>query len=152
MLKIKRMDYGNGAFSVSAFLLYFCFVSGSLYSQDKVRVLVSDSSSWEIKGGIGASHDGLGGHLNGGARPQTAEIIKTFGERCPTVTITSAKERADFVVLLDHEGGKNLILRDNKVVVYNKEADVIYSGATRSLGNAVKDACSAIVRQSGGRP
>jgi hypothetical protein len=130
----------------------FCFISLSLYAQDKLRVFVSDSSSWEIKGGIGASHHGLGGGINGGARPQTAEIIKTFGERCPMVTVTNAKERADFLVLLDHEGGKNLILRDNKVVVYNKEADVIYSGTTRSLGNAVKDACSAIIRQSGGKP
>jgi hypothetical protein len=152
MLKIKRMGYGNGISSVGVLLLYFCCASASLYSQDKVRVLVSDSSSWEIRGGIGASHNGLGGHLNGGARPQTAEIIKTFRERCPLVTITNAREKVDFVVLLDHEGGKNLILRDNKVVVYNKEGDVIHSGSTRSLGNAVKDACSAIVSQPKSNP
>jgi len=149
---LSRLDHGHGVVVMIAILLTICFASASLYSQGKLRVFVSDSSSWEMTGGFGGSHDGMGGVYKGGARPQTAEIIKTFGERCPTVTITSAREKADFVVLLDHEGGKNLILRDNKVVIYNKEADVIYSGSTRSLGNAVKDACSAIMRPSGGNP
>jgi hypothetical protein len=152
MHNIERFGYGNGAFLTIALLLTFCIASASLYSQGRLRVFVSDSSSWEMTGGFGGSHDGMGGVYKGGARPQTAEIIKTFGERCPTVTITSARERADFVVLLDHEGGKNLILRDNKVVIYNKEADVIYSSSTRSLGNAVKDACSAIMRPPAGNP
>jgi hypothetical protein len=39
-------------------------------------------------------------------RPQIAEINKTFGERCPSVT--SNKEKADFAILLDYEGGKGL--------------------------------------------
>jgi hypothetical protein len=43
-------------------------------------------------------------------------------------------------VLLDHEGGKELISRDNKVVVFNKDGDSIMSRSTRILGNAVKDA------------
>jgi hypothetical protein len=47
-------------------------------------------------------------------------------------------------VLLDHEGGKDLISHDNKVVVFNKEGDSIMSHSTRILGNAVKDACEAI--------
>ena len=34
--------------------------------------------------------------------------------------------------------------RDNKVVVFIKDGDSIYSGSTRSLGNAVKDAWEAI--------
>ena len=152
MHQIDRFGNNNWGLFVFAFLLIFCLSSPLLCSQDRVRAYVTDSSSWEMKGGFGGVHDGLGGGLHGGARPQTAEIIKTFGERCPAVTITSAREKADFVVLLDHEGGKNLILHDNKVVVYNKEADVIYSGSTRSLGNAVKDACSAIMRQSAGNP
>jgi hypothetical protein len=112
--------------------------------QEKIRVYVTDSQSWSVGGGTIIGDDiGLGGS-SGGARPQTAEIIKTFRERCPSLVVTGDRSKARYVVLLDHEGGKSMILRDNKVVVYNNEGDVIYSGSTRSLGNAVKDACSAI--------
>lgn len=54
------------------------------------------------------------------------------------------REKADFVVLLEHEGGKDFIRRDNKVVVTNKDGDVFFTNSTRSLGNAVKDSCKAI--------
>jgi len=40
--------------------------------------------------------------------------------------------------------GKEGARKDNKVVVFEKEGDAIYSGSTRTLGNAVKDACKAI--------
>ena len=93
---------------------------------------------------MGGSSGGFGGADKGGARPQTAEIIKTFGERCPAVIVNNKQEKADYVVLFDHEGGKELISRDNKVVVFNKEGDSIMSHSTRILGNAVKDACAAI--------
>ena len=89
-----------------------------LWSADKPRVFVTDSKSWEISSGVGGSADGFGGAGKGGARPQTAEIIKTFGERCPAVIINNKQEKADYVVLLDHEGGKEGISRDNKVVVF----------------------------------
>jgi hypothetical protein len=119
-----------------------------MLAQDKPRVYVTDSQSWEMSGGFGAANGAAGGAMRGGARPQTAEIIKTFGERCPSVIVTSAKEKADYAVLLDHEGGKGLARKDNKVVVFAKDGDVVYSGSTRSLGNSVKDACAAIEKKT----
>jgi hypothetical protein len=113
---------------------------------EKPRVFVTDSKSWETSGGFGGTQDGFGGASKGGARPQTAEIIKTFNERCPAVIINNRQDKADYIILLDHEGGKELISRDNKVVVFNKEGDAIMSGSTRSLGNAVKDACTTIAQ------
>ena len=95
---------------------------------------------WKRRGSSGA----FAAHSAGGARPQTAEIIKTFGERCPDVIINNKPDKADYVVLLDHEGGKGLVKRDNKMAVFNKDGDSIVSHSTRSLGNAVKDACDAI--------
>jgi hypothetical protein len=112
---------------------------------EKPRVYITDSKSWELSGGNGGSANGFGGAASGGDRPQTAEIIKTFGERCPAVTINNKQEKADYVILLDHEGGKNPISRDNKVVVFNKDGDSIKSHSTR-LGNAVKDACEAMAQ------
>jgi hypothetical protein len=110
----------------------------------KVRVFVSDSQSWETAGGWGAANGSGGGHQSGGARPQTAEIIKTFGEKCPELTVTNDKDRANYVVLLDHEGGKGYMSKDNKVAVFTRDGDAIFSHSTATLGNAVKDACAAI--------
>ncbi len=108
------------------------------------RVFITDSKSWEVSGSAGGSGGAFGGQSHGGARPQTAEIIKTFGERCPNVIINSKPEKADYVVLLDHEGGKGFARKDNKVAVFNAGGDAIVSRSTRSLGNAVKEACEAI--------
>lgn len=112
----------------------------------KPRVFISDSQSWQMSGSAGGSGGSFGAHSQGGARPQTAEIIKTFGERCPDVVVNNKAAKADYVILLDHEGGKGLALRDNKVAVFNSDGDTILSHSTRSLGNAVKDACDAIVK------
>jgi len=75
---------------------------------DKARVFITDSQSWEMAGGGVGSSAGFGGAVHGGARPQTAEIIKTFGERCPETAVNNKQEKADYIVVLDHEGGKGL--------------------------------------------
>lgn len=73
--------------------------------------------------------------------------MKTFGKRCPENTVTLKQEQADFIVLLDHEGGKHWIRKDNKMAVFNMRGDMIYSGSTRNLGNAVTGACNAIRKE-----
>jgi hypothetical protein len=122
------------------------------FAQEKVRVFITDSNSWEISGGFGAGNDAAAGAINGGARPQTAEIMKTFGERCSLITVTMRRETADYIILLDHEGGKEFVRRDNKIAVFDRNGDMLYSGSTRTLGNAVKDACSAITRNRAAKP
>lgn len=129
-------------------VLAVVLLAAAAFAADKPRVFITDSDSWQVSGGAAASDVAFGGSIKGGARPQTAEIIRTFSQRCPAVTITLNREKADYIVLLQHEGGKELFLRDNKVAVFNKDEDLIHSGSTRSLGNAVKAACAAIT----GRP
>ena len=121
---------------------------GLLWAQEtpRPRVYVEESNTWEITGELGGFEDGLGGGLRGGGRPQTAEIIKTFNQRCPDYVITQKKDKADYVVLLQREGGKDLVRKDNKFVVFNRDGDALASGSTRVLGNAVKNACAAIIR------
>jgi hypothetical protein len=118
-------------------------------TDDKVRIFVTDSDSWSSGGGVVGVDGLLVGGGEGGARPQTAEIIKTFNQRCPEFTITMKQNKADYIILLDHEGGKAPIQRDNKVVVFDRDGDAIYSGSTVILGNAVKDACNAIRKTQG---
>jgi hypothetical protein len=99
----------------------------------RARLFVHESESWEEDGDQA---------LGGGARPQTAEIIKTVHERCPDVIVTAEKDRADYALRLEHEGGKGILERDNKFVLFDAEGDAVGSGSTRRLGNAVKDACA----------
>ena len=136
--------YGRKSMKISLAVCTIVAASLSSVAAEKPRVFITDSKSWEISGGVGGSQDAFGGASKGGARPQTAEIIKTFNERCPNVIVNNKQEKADYVILLDHEGGKDGISRDNKVVVFNKDGDAIVSRSTRILGNAVKDACTAI--------
>ena len=79
------------------------------------------------------------------SRLQTAEIIKTLNQRCPELTVTNNLSKADFVLTLDHEGGKGLVTHRNKVAVFNRDGDDIFSDSTRELDNAVKDACAAML-------
>jgi len=114
---------------------------------DKPRVFITDSQSWSIAGNSGGAGGAYGGHMAGGARPQTAEIIKTFGERCPQVVVNNKQERANYIVLLDHEGGKGALRHKNKVAVFNSvSGDSVVSKSTLSLGGSVQDACEAITR------
>jgi hypothetical protein len=119
-------------------------------SDGKVRVFVTDSQSWETRGsgGGGGNKNGWGASssFSGGARPQTAEIIKTLNQRCSELTVTNNLGKANFVIVLDHEGGKGLLAHRNKIAVFNQDGDDIFSNSTRELGNAVKDACDVMMK------
>ncbi len=128
----------------SQLVLVLAVVSLVAMAAEKPRVFITDSDSWQITGGAGGGANAAAGAVKGGARPQTVEIMKTFSKRCSEITVTLKQERADYIVLLDHEGGKSALSKDNKVAVFNKDGDMIHSGSTRSLGNAVKNACKAI--------
>ena len=119
-------------------------------SDGKVRAFVTDSQSWETRGSssAGGNRNGWGASssFSGGARPQTAEIVKTLNRKCPEITVTNNLGKADFVIVLDHEGGKGALRHRNKIAVFNHDGDDIFSDSTRELGNAVKDACVAMTQ------
>lgn len=131
-------------------LLTILFVSSVIQAQndaDKARVFITDSQSWEYISNAGGANGAFASHGAGGARPQTAEIIKTFGQRCPEVITNNKQDKADYIVLLDHEGGKGALRHKNKVAVFNRiSGDSIVSKSTLSLGGSVQDACEAITR------
>ena len=121
-------------------------------ADNELLIYVLDSDSWSMSGGFAgrgnSSRGAVAGGTSGGARPQTAEIIKTFRERCPDLEATMDKEKADYFIILDHEGGKRILRNDNKVVVFDSTGTSVYSGSTRILGNAVKDACNEIRKRT----
>jgi len=134
---------------------FILFVMAAAFAQDngqmvkvpaeKARVYVTDSQSWEVSSGAGGTAGSFGSAGTGGARPQTAEIIKTFGERCPDVLINNIRQKADYIVTLEHEGGKSWVMHRNKVAVFQRiSGDSVVSKSTYSLGASVQEACTAI--------
>jgi hypothetical protein len=112
---------------------------------NRPRVFITDSQSWETSGAAGGVNGAFGASSSGGARPQTAEIIKTFGERCPNVTVNNIQSKANYVVVLDHEGGKAFLAHRNKVAVFDaRSGDSVISKSTLSLGGSVEEACKGI--------
>lgn len=79
------------------------------------------------------------------------ELAKTFLQRCPEVTPTIDKDKADFLVTMNWApatryfiGGK-LIHKPDQILVTNKEGDIIFSGVSRTVGGNTDDACKAIM-------
>jgi hypothetical protein len=97
-------------------------------------------------GGGWISHGLFGGYGIQYQHSQVPEVVKTVGERCPNVTVTMDKERAFFVLSIEHEEAamKGLARRRNHITVVNREGDVVFSKNDRELGNAIKDACSSM--------
>ena len=123
------------------------FPETAVAADDQARVFITDSTSWETRGNAGGSGGTFAAHSSGGARPQTAEIIKTFGEKCTQVVINNKQDKANYIVLLDHEGGKGFLQHRNKVAVFTAvSGDSIVSHSTLSLGGSVEVACEAITK------
>lgn len=126
-------------------------------ADNRPRVYIEQSDSWEIeeessittaggkkRGGIFSTSSS-----KGGAKPRTAEIMKRFNEQCKECIVTINKEKADFIVLLEHEGGKSLFDKDNKLAVFNKDGDLIASGSFSRTQKAVEIACQSIMENFG---
>ena len=148
---MKNRDLAIVSFFLGLVFLYSCSVFAQSTGQmvksptEKARIFITDSQSWEVGSGGAGSSDAFGSAGTGGARPQTAEIVKTFGERCPDVVANNIKSKADYIVVLDHEGGKSFLVHRNKVAVFTRiSGDSVVSKSTYSLGASVQEACNAI--------
>lgn len=118
----------------------------ALLAQESPKPPAEKARVFKMRAAEGGSSVGFGGAAAGGARPQTAEIIKTFGEKCPQVLVNNIQAKADYVVVLDHEGRKGLLRHKNKVAVFGRlNGDAVVSKSTLSLGGSVETACEAIV-------
>jgi|SRR5580698_6753999 hypothetical protein len=149
----RRVALNNSLFVLLACLCFLSWLNSAVAQEnqkaasgpEKARIFVTDSQSWSVAGQGGGTGGSYGSSMAGGARPQTAEIIKTFGERCPQVMVNNIQTKADYIVLLDHEGGKGALRHKNKVAVFARvSGDSIVSKSTLSLGGSVQDACEAI--------
>ena len=106
-----------------------------------LRVFLTDRKSWEASGGFtrGSSTSPEAEHR--GVRPPKPDYLKSFRERCPAAVVSSEPEKANYIVLLDHSEWHS---PPYKVAVFRRNGDLIYSGGTQLLRNAVKNVCAAV--------
>jgi len=69
------------------------------------------------------------------------QAIKTLNHACPSLTITSSREKADFIVVWDIKTWAQTSWsgHQNEFAVYDKAGDLIKSGAAHKQTNAAKD-------------
>jgi hypothetical protein len=122
--------------------------TSALPNDGKVRIYVSDSQSWEMTGGWGAANGSAAATRAVEPGPKLQKSLKPSISVARTIRLRTIR-RANYAVILDHEGGKGALRRRNKVAVFNRDGDAIFSDSTRELGSSVKDACAAMAKDQG---
>jgi len=120
-------------------LLFVIAIAVSANAQDKPRVFV------QSKGSENVSSNGAAGGDNHWA--ERMEAGKTFHKNCSDVIVTINQANADYIVMMNRESKQNLGLprSNSQIQVANRAGDIIGTKATRTVGNASKDACNLIV-------
>ena len=118
-----------------------------LCAEPRPRVYITESAALQISG---PSISGKTMALTGPTSSENIEVMKAFLKHCPAVTVTSDREKADFIVRLDREAPSPVtpFVRGNKVAVFNRDADLVYTNSSRLLAPPVKGACAAVTTRS----
>ena len=122
----------------------------SVYSQDKPRVFVQGKGSENVSsnGGAGGGHHwaAWGSKSTIDSHDESMEVTKDLQKNCSSVMVTINESNADYIVMMNRESKQNrgLLRTNSQIQVANKAGDVIGTNATRTVGNAAKDACNMI--------
>ena len=132
-------------------VLVVIFVSGLALAQDKPRVFVQGKGSEDVAtngSGVGGRHWGTWGSKSSiDSHDEGMEVTKDLQKNCSGVTVTLNQANADYTIMLNRESKHNrgLLRTNSQVQVANRAGDVLGTNATRTVGNASKDACQLIV-------
>lgn len=126
-------------------------LAGVAVAQEKPRVFVQGKGSEDAQSsgsGVGGRHWAtFGSRTTIDSHDEGMEVSKDLQKNCAAVTVTVNQNAADYTVMLNRESKKNrgLLRTNSQVQVANRLGDVLGSSATRTVGNAAKDACELIV-------
>jgi hypothetical protein len=132
-------------------LLLLLALALSANAQDKPRVFVQGKGSENVSSGGsggGGSHWGAWGSKSTiDSHDESMEVTKNLQKDCSGVTVTINQANADYIVMMNRESKQNrgLLRTNNQIQVANRAGDILGTNATRTVGNASKDACNLIV-------
>jgi hypothetical protein len=123
----------------------------SANAQDKPRVFVQGKGSENVS----SNGSGGGGHHWGAwgskstidSHDESMEVTKDLQKNCAGAIVTVNQANADYTIMMNRESKQNrgLLRSNSQIQVANKAGDVIGTNATRTVGNAAKDACNLIL-------
>lgn len=131
--------------------LFVLAIAIAANAQDKPRVFVQGKGSENVSSngsGGGGRHWGTWGSKSTiDSHDESMEVTKDLQKNCDGVTITINENNADYIVMMNRESKQNrgLLRTNSQIQVANKAGDVIGTNATRTVGNAAKDACSLVL-------
>jgi len=131
-------------------ILVLIFVSSLAVGQDKPRVFVQGKGSQDVNSsgaGGGGRHWGTwGSNSTIDSHDEGMEVTKNLQKECSGVIVTLNQSNADYTVMLNRESKKNrgLLRTNSQIQVANRLGDILGTNATRTVGNASKDACQLI--------
>jgi hypothetical protein len=132
-------------------LLVLLAIVVSANAQDKPRVFVQGKGSENVSsagsGGGGQHWGSWGSKSTIDSHDESMEVTKNLQKDCSGVTVTINQANADYIVIMNRESKQNrgLLRSNSQIQVANKAGDVLGTSATRTVGNASKDACNLIV-------
>jgi hypothetical protein len=135
----------------SCSLLVLLAIAVCANAQDKPRVFVQGKGSENVSsngsGGGGRHWGAWGSKSTIDSHDESMEVTKNLQKECSGVTVTINENNADYIVIMNRESKQNrgLLRTNSQIQVANKMGDIIGTNATRTVGNASKDACNLIV-------
>ncbi len=132
-------------------LFVVLLLTGVAVAQEKPRVYVQGKGSEDVQStgsGVGGHHWGSWGSRSTiDSHDEGMEVSKDLQKNCNGITVTLNQQAADYTVMLNRESKKNrgLLRTNSQIEVANRLGDVLGTNATRTVGNAAKDACQLIL-------
>jgi len=124
-------------------ILVFVCVTGLALAQDKPRVFVQGKGSQDVTTSAGrwSSRSTIDSH------DESMEVTKDLQKNCAGMIVTLTQPNADYTVILNRESKHNrgLLRTNSQIQVANRLGDIVGTNATRTVGNASKDACQLIL-------
>jgi hypothetical protein len=115
----------------------------SVLAQGKPRVFVQGKGSQDVTTSSGrwSSRSTIDSHDEG------MEVTKDLQKNCAGAIVTLTQSNADYTVILNRESKHNrgLLRTNSQIQVANRLGDILGTNATRTVGNASKDACQLIL-------
>jgi hypothetical protein len=124
------------------FFIAGCIGVGSLMASEKPRVYLTESGVTEV------SAENI--TISKGTSAENIEVMKAFLKHCPGISITSNRDKADYIVRFDRESPSPVtpFVKGNKVAVFDKRDDLVYSESARYLTGTVKGTCAALLKHA----
>ena len=123
------------------FVVVFLTSTLLLAGDKKPAIYVADRNSAQIT----SSGDTTQVSGEGAGNSTTAATIKDLNQSCPQAAVTLNRNAADYTLIVGDTHGFPME-KDKQAVLATADGSVVYSGSARLLGNAVKDACAAMMK------